>query len=107
MADPKTGITEGPWEYVASAAEDGTVNYWIRPVAGQGTGWVGDRYLCVSGICTEDEARAMSAAPELIAALKYARRFLKPADVDMNFIDAALAKATGTPLANYSDEVVA
>lgn len=33
-------------------------------------------------------------APSLYEALKYARRFLKPEDVDMAFIDSALAKST-------------
>lgn len=37
--------------------------------------------------------KAVNAHDELVTALKYARRFLKPEDVDTMFIDAALAKA--------------
>ena len=40
-------------------------------------------------------ARLIAAAPDLLDALLYARRFLKPKEVDMAFIDAAIAKATG------------
>ena len=34
-------------------------------------------------------------ATELLEALRYARRFLKPADHDTAFIDSAITKATG------------
>ena len=44
---------------------------------------------------TEANAALIAAAPELLEAMKYARRFLKPADADTAFIDAAIAKATG------------
>ena len=45
-----------------------------------------------------DEAnmRLASAAPELLEALKYARRMMK-SDSDFEFIDASIAKATGEP----------
>lgn len=36
-----------------------------------------------------------AASPDLYEALKYARRFLRPGDVDVAFVDAALAKARG------------
>ena len=41
------------------------------------------------------EAHLFAAAPDLYEALAYARRFLKREDVDMDYIDAALAKARG------------
>lgn len=40
-------------------------------------------------------AYLLAAAPELLEALKYARRFLKPEHHDCEFVDAAIAKATG------------
>lgn len=41
------------------------------------------------------DAQLMIAAPDLLEALKYAKRFLKSDDVDMAFIDSAIAKAEG------------
>jgi len=35
----------------------------------------------------------LAAAPDLLEALKYARRLLKPDDADMNYIDEAIKKA--------------
>ena len=40
-------------------------------------------------------ARLIAAAPELLEALKYARRFLKPANHDVEFVDGVIAKAEG------------
>ena len=44
---------------------------------------------------TEANAALIAAAPELLEAMKYARRFLKPADADTAFIDAVITKAEG------------
>ena len=44
---------------------------------------------------TEANAALIAAAPGLLEALKYARRFLKPADADTAFIDAVITKAEG------------
>jgi hypothetical protein len=41
--------------------------------------------------------RAVNSHAELIAILKYARRFLKKEDVDVHYIDAVLARAEATP----------
>jgi hypothetical protein len=41
-------------------------------------------------------ADLFAAAPDLLAALKFARRFLKPEDCDTAYIDAAIARAQGT-----------
>lgn len=38
-------------------------------------------------------SRIKGIAPELLKALKYARRFLRPQDVDTDYIDKAIAKA--------------
>lgn len=43
----------------------------------------------------EATARLMRASKDLLEALKYARRFLRPYDHDVTFVDAAIAKATG------------
>jgi hypothetical protein len=43
----------------------------------------------------EANFKLIAAAPDLLEALKYAKRFLKPEDVDMAFIDAAIEKAEG------------
>jgi len=42
-----------------------------------------------------DDTRLILAAPELLEALKYARRFLNQNDHDVAYVDAAIAKATG------------
>ncbi len=43
----------------------------------------------------ESNKRLISAAPDLLAVAKYARRFLNPIDHDVAFVDTAIAKATG------------
>lgn len=45
----------------------------------------------------ERVARLIAAAPDLLEALIYARRFLKAGDHDTEFVDGAIAKARGTP----------
>ena len=44
-----------------------------------------------------DNLRLLLAAPELLAALKYARRMVKASECDIAFIDAAIQQATGEP----------
>jgi len=40
-------------------------------------------------------ARLIATAPDLLAALKYARRFLRSEDHDVAYIDSTIAKAEG------------
>jgi hypothetical protein len=40
-------------------------------------------------------ARLIASAPELLKALKYARRFLRGIDHDVDYVDAVIAKAEG------------
>ncbi|RVQ13924.1 hypothetical protein CN067_27710 [Sinorhizobium meliloti] len=42
-------------------------------------------------------ADALSDAPESLKALKYARRFLRGLDHDVDYVDAVIAKAEGRP----------
>ncbi len=49
----------------------------------------------VHGEDAEAKARLISAAPDLLAVAKYARRFLNPSDYDVAFVDAAISKAEG------------
>jgi hypothetical protein len=44
---------------------------------------------------SEANARLIAAAPELLDALVYARRFMKPEDFDIEYIDNAIKKAKG------------
>lgn len=42
----------------------------------------------------EANAKLIAAAPDLLEALKYVKRFLVSTEVDINFIDQAIKKAT-------------
>lgn len=53
----------------------------------------GDRIVAGS-IKTEAEAQLLAAAPDLLDALKYARRFLNARDHDTALVEAAIQKAT-------------
>lgn len=52
---------------------------------------IGDQGIMLEG---QAFAHLFAAAPDLLEALKYAKRFLKKEDVDMKFIDDAIKKAT-------------
>lgn len=89
--------TPGPWflEGNWSGQGVGPLGGWVssNPPAGMPVfelgPVVGERAEIVAN------ARLIAAAPDLLKALEYARRFVKPADVDTDFIDAAIAKARG------------
>ena len=53
------------------------------------------REHCPTKAEAEASANLIAAAPDLLEALKYAKRFLKPDDVDMTYIDDAIKKAEG------------
>lgn len=62
----KTDYTPGPWEFELSPAG----NHHIIPVASHGNGWVGERYMRVSGVIDIHDARLIAAAPGLLEALQ-------------------------------------
>jgi hypothetical protein len=83
--------TPGPWLY------RGKSDSVHRPPPAGTAYQYGDtifRFHDEVGPSDEDLALILS-APELLEALKYARRFLRHADHDIAFVDAAIAKATG------------
>ncbi|WP_292038631.1 MULTISPECIES: hypothetical protein [unclassified Brevundimonas] len=96
--------TLGPWEVVRHG-DDGRPNpeggtYWVMPVAGHGSGWVGDdSYLSVcvgSGPDAPANARLIAAAPEMKEALEEVLRWdAYPNASCRQRIEAALAKANG------------
>jgi hypothetical protein len=98
----KVEHTPGPWrvdsrhdiQTADGKTEIGTADY---DSLAQQYGWLGAAGFGahVSSDVAAANARLIAASPELLVALKYARRFLNPADVDMAFIDAAIAKAEG------------
>jgi hypothetical protein len=89
------GFTPGPWELrtvdgsIASIdAADGTPiaqAFQVKPLPED-----------FKQLERKANARLIAAAPELLEALKYARRFLKKDDYDTDYIDSVIAKATGT-----------
>lgn len=87
--------TPGPWEIEPS--DDGQ-SHWIVPAASNGRGWVGDRYMRVSGPIDIHDARLIAAAPDLLAAACQALEdcadlMATPAG---DALAAAIAKATGS-----------
>ena len=83
--------TPGPW---AAFTDDSKYPPHTNIVA------VTPRTTCVFSLqgMHKDNAdvQLIAAAPELLEALEYARRFLKSEDVDTVYIDTAIAKAKGT-----------
>lgn len=71
----------------------GTPGPWsVRNHEIQSVGSDGEMTAICYGIAN---ANLIAAAPELLEALKYARRFLNKADHDIDYIDAVVAKALG------------
>lgn len=60
-------FTPGPWEVVD--ADDETPSHYICPVASNGYGHTGDRYMRAGGCIDIHDARLIAAAPELLVAL--------------------------------------
>jgi len=92
--------TPGPWEVRELSGA-----LWVYPVAGHGTGWVGDSYMSVcmgSDHGAEANARLVAAAPTMLDALLSTRDSLQAmadegiiAEGSWPTIDAAISKATG------------
>lgn len=91
--------TPGPWSFkhrktaesmyatevfCASGATIATFTWYPMPTTKEG----------VTGTYREGNARLCAAAPDLLEALKYVRRFVNASEVDIAFINAAIAKAT-------------
>ena len=85
--------TSGPWEAVVGGCGDWEV---IKPDPRDPSDpWaVATVYDEADGGTAEANARLIAAAPELVAALRLARRFIPDAyEADLAIVDAALTKA--------------
>jgi len=85
--------TPGPWEIEPS--DDGQ-SHWIVPAASNRCGWVGDRYMRVSGPIDIHDARLIAAAPDLLEALEACYAALHPNSAEGQAARAAIAKVTGS-----------
>ena len=99
--------TPGPWAVHAHSAFVVPAEHLNRQIGGSSDPAV-DLATYAQEICalhwpdlhrTEAEVRAnaqlIAAAPEVLAALKYARRMVNASECDIAYIDAAIAKAEG------------
>lgn len=88
-----TKHTRGPWSFIASP------NRWSVLQVGSSGRWViaGGTAWAIPGLQSEAEANArlIAAAPDLLEALREARVLLVHAACPIDWIDAAIAKATG------------
>jgi hypothetical protein len=87
--------TPGPWYHVGGA--DKRAAPYIRAVGDELPGTAAIAQIVARGSHSQHEANAqlIATAPELLEALKYARRMLaiSKSECDMDFIDAAITKA--------------
>lgn len=85
--------TPGPWEVTANPSGHPYQIYAPRGINMQAI----TRWGAISMPSSDEgkaNARLIAAAPELLDALTYARRFLNPTDHDTTFVDSAISKAT-------------
>lgn len=97
------GFTPGPWHFRLNGASSPECHcIEVGPVEVSDTtpsqiaylqSYVGHDYDDRDQ--TMANARLITAVPDLLAALRYARRFLRAEDHDVAFVDNAIAKATG------------
>lgn len=89
--------TPGPWDYRRSGYSVESDNWQIglhndEPLC---IGLRGEEYMCVSGICTEADARLIAAAPTMLIALEHCLNWLPEDSAAACEARAAIAKATG------------
>jgi hypothetical protein len=86
-----TSFTPGPWETVHKGQFVRIRQKVDSDVTIADTGIWAEKFheeMCAN-------ADLIAAAPDLLEALKYARRMVKASECDIAFIDAAIAKAQG------------
>ena len=98
-----TQHTPGPWDLniLNSPFPDGKTQFWVTTTKNIQKCFVAtwEEFDGYSLRQMKADAQLIAAAPDLLAALKTARRFVvsshKPSNVELNEIDAAIAKAEG------------
>lgn len=61
---------KGPWQYgLFMPTPEGESPQWEITPKGS-TGWKDGEYMSVSGICSEEDARKMAAAPTMLSAIE-------------------------------------
>lgn len=90
----------GPWEFTENDCGIGDEFHQRYQINGNGYILAVVMTDCES-LDNDANARLMASAPELLEALKYARRMVKASECDIAFIDAAIAKALG---ASHADQ---
>lgn len=86
--------TPGPWRYTNEPFDDGMP--YCRIMGGDLSPDFSTMGFRIVGVMREDDARIMTASPDLLEALKYARRFLNEKDHDVALVDAVIERATGS-----------
>lgn len=104
----ETKHTPGPWSVVPKPVGTYGKN-WLeiqsnnRPVIHAGAferTRDGETETHFGVVIKEADAKLIASAPQLLESLKYARRFLKPEDHDVKYVDEIIALATGSEVAN-------
>lgn len=85
--------TPGPWFYYADLPS--TEPNWHIVTTANKMRVIANVHIEPGNLMDEADARLIAAAPDILAALKYARRFLNGVDHDVNYVDASITKAEG------------
>lgn len=97
--------TPGPWSW-SNLSEDenslrgegGKIVFWGDNISSgfqTDDGWAARIGATNSDDESECNAKLIAAAPDLLEALQYARRFMNKQDHDIEYVDAAIARALG------------